>query len=90
MNMSLPLYGSFLHTSVVDEDSGPVASYRMIAQAAAWAAANFAAGPLMSADAGGFRYVIAATMATYVAAIVLGAIVYPRFGHAPRATPLPS
>ena len=86
MNMSLPLYGSFLHTSVVDEDSGPVASYRMIAQSVAWAAANFVAGPLMAADAGGFRYVIAATMATYVAAIAVGAIVYPRFGREPTGS----
>jgi len=78
MNMSAPLYASFLHTSVTPEDSGPVASYRMLAQSVAWAGASFLAGPLLVADGGDFRYVLAATMVAYVLAIVTGALVFPR------------
>ena len=86
LNMCLPLYGSLLHTSVVDEDSGPVASYRMIVQSLLWAGANFVAGPLMAADGGGLRFVIAATMASYVLAITAGLVVYPRFGRRTTTT----
>lgn len=78
MNMSAPLYASLLHGSVEPEDSGPVASYRMLAQSVAWAGASFLAGPLMTADAGGFRLVLTATMGAYVLAIAVGAVVFPR------------
>ncbi len=86
-NMSAPLYTSLLHSSVEPEDSGPVASYRMLAQSAAWAAACFLAGPLIAADRGDFRLVLAATMGTYVLAIAVGAIVFPRASrwHAARS-----
>ena len=87
MNMSAPLYVSLLHSSVAPEDSGPVASYRMLAQSVAWAGASFLAGPLIAADRGDFRYVLAATMVAYVAAIATGALVFPRASrwHAARS-----
>lgn len=87
MNMSAPLYASLLHSSVVPEDSGPVASYRMLAQSVAWAGASFLAGPLLAADRGDFRFVLVATMVAYVLAVALGAIVFPRAARW-RAEPL--
>jgi MFS family permease len=78
MNVSAPLVGSFLHSNVLDEDSGPLASYRMLAQSVVWAGANFLAGPLMLLDGGGFRFVIAATIASYVLGVTLGLIIYSR------------
>ncbi|HSQ61924.1 MAG TPA: MFS transporter [Polyangiaceae bacterium] len=90
MNVSSPLVGSFLHSNVVDEDSGPLASYRMLAQSVAWAGANFLAGPLMALDKGGFRFVIAVTMASYVVGVASGVLVYPRLSLAGREASAPA
>lgn len=78
MNTSTPLTGAFLHSNVLDDDSGPLASYRMLAQSVVWTAANFLAGTLIALDAGGYRFLIGATIASYVAGIISGLLLYPR------------
>lgn len=78
VSLALPLFASFLHTSVRDEDSGPIASYRMLIQSAAWALANFLAGALIDLDGGHFRVVMLASSAAYGAAALVGLAVYPR------------
>lgn len=77
-SLALPLFASFLHTSILDEDSGPIAAYRMLAQSMAWALANFLAGVLIDRDGGHFHLVMFTTMIAYGVAIAVGTVVYPR------------
>lgn len=87
MSLALPLFASFLHTNVLDEDSGPIAAYRMLFQSTAWALANFLAGALIEADGGRFRFVMLTTMVAYAAAVAVGLVVYPRANRAASALP---
>lgn len=73
-----PIYASMLHGSVLDEDSGPVASYRMLVQSIVWAAGNFLAGPLVDLDGGRFRVLLGASATLMSLAAILGAISYPK------------
>ena len=69
-----PLYTSVLHTRVHADDSAPAASYRMIAQSVAWAAANFAAGPIVAQF--GFGALLACAAATHAAAVALERVAF--------------
>lgn len=78
MNVALVLYTSLLHETVPPEDSGPVASYRMLVQAFVWSVANVLGGWLLALDEGRFRLVTVVTVVVYIVGICVGAVVFPR------------
>lgn len=77
LNVSLPQYSNWIHSTVPPQQSDSVAASRMLVQSVAWASANFVAGPLLAWRAD-FSAVIGATMIVQLLAIVMTGFVLKR------------